>query len=113
MLRYIGDTFEVNPAGPPTDVKPKLFTALTDWELLNLPTKEILDITDRLHAQYGISAKYIEDALQPYLCQSDGKEKMFRRFNINSDLPPQYFVSATKHYSWPKAAGEPYDPSRS
>jgi len=103
MLSFIGDTFEITPAGP-DGTQPKLFKMLSDWELLNLPTKEILGITDRLHAEYGISAKFLEDALKPYLVQSAGKEKMMQKYNISPDKTPQYLISSTKHYSWPKSA---------
>jgi hypothetical protein len=105
MLNFIGDSFMVTPAGPPgTPAKP--LSELTDWELLNIPVSEILGIADRLHSEFGLSTEFLTDALEPYLVQSAGKEKMFKKYNINLDLPPQYLVSSTKHYSWPKSAGE-------
>lgn len=33
--------------------KPKLFTDMTNWELLNLKSNDILDIPDRLYQEYG------------------------------------------------------------
>lgn len=32
----------------------KLFSELSDWELLNLKSGDILDIPDRLYQEYGI-----------------------------------------------------------
>jgi hypothetical protein len=104
-LQWIADSFQVTIAYPPEERK--LLSELTNWELLNLPKHEILSMADNLHDQYGISPEFLSDALHPYLVQSAGMARLMQRFNITIEKPLLYFVSATKHYSWPKSAGEP------
>jgi hypothetical protein len=104
MLGFVGDSFKVTPAGP-ADTQPKLLKNFSNWELLNIPSQEVLSLADRLHLEYGISSQFLQAALEPYLVQSAGKEKMFEKFGVDLNKPPQYLVSSTKHYSWPKSAG--------
>ena len=101
-LAFIVDDFKVTTCDDPDT--PKLFRTLDKWSLLNLTTEVILEIPDRLHQQYGITSDFLASALSPYLAQTAGKEKLMQMYDI--DCEPQYFISNTKHYSWPKAAGE-------
>lgn len=100
-LHFISDSFEVDTCAEPR--QRKLLRDLDTWELLNLRVQDILDIADRLHSEYGITAKFLESALREYIVQSTGKEDLLSKFGI--DHPPQYLISNTKHYSWPKSAG--------
>ncbi|CZS94233.1 uncharacterized protein RAG0_04293 [Rhynchosporium agropyri] len=79
----------------------KLFTDLSTWELLNLRPKDVLDIPDRLCREYGVSSKFMEKVLLEHSIQQTGKDVLEREFDIK---PPQYFLSTTRHYSWPKGA---------
>ncbi|KAJ7325911.1 PLP-dependent transferase [Mycena albidolilacea] len=103
MLGFVSDGLKVTPAGP-ADTQSKLLKDFSNWELLNIPAQEVLSLADRLHLEYGISSQFLQDALEPYLVQSAGKEKMFEKFGVDLNKPPQYLVSSTKHYSWPKSA---------
>ena len=42
--------------------------------------------------------------LLEYSIQQTGKDVLEREFDLK---PPQYFLSNTRHYSWPKGAGMP------
>lgn len=100
-LNFISDSFEVETCAEPR--QSKLLKDLDTRELLNLRVQDILDVADRLHSEYGITSTFLESALGKYIVQSTGKEDLLLRFSINR--PPQYLISSTKHYSWPKAAG--------
>ncbi|KAF9769130.1 hypothetical protein IL306_013492 [Fusarium sp. DS 682] len=78
----------------------KAFTELSTWELLNLKPNTILEIPTRLTSEYAISATFLQAALHDYLIQTVGKEHVDQKFGITK--PAKFFVSATKHYSWPK-----------
>ncbi|KAE8153919.1 pyridoxal phosphate-dependent transferase [Aspergillus avenaceus] len=78
----------------------KLFAELSTWELLNLKPKTVLDLPEELHKQFGISSKFVDDALQQFNIQSTGKDILEREFEIKK--PMKYFLSNTRHYSWPK-----------
>uniref|UniRef100_A0A8H7XPX8 L-tyrosine decarboxylase C-terminal domain-containing protein n=1 Tax=Psilocybe cubensis TaxID=181762 RepID=A0A8H7XPX8_PSICU len=80
---------------------PVLLRDLDTWELLNLQPQEILSIPDRLRTQFGVSPTFLERALHPFSVQSIGKDSFEKKYGIE---PPQYLISSTKHYSWPKAA---------
>lgn len=73
------------------------------WELLNLKPSTVLDIPDRLANEYGISQTALGAALKDYSIQTLGKDKLEEKFGVKK--PAQFFVGATKHYSWPKGAG--------
>ncbi|KAF9526517.1 hypothetical protein CPB83DRAFT_837286 [Crepidotus variabilis] len=81
-----------------------LLSSLETWDFLNLRVKEILDIPAHLPEEYGISSKFLQDALQPYLVQTTGKDALERAWKL--ELPAQYLINNTKHYSWPKGAGK-------
>lgn len=55
-LANVGHAFKVTTC----DGISKLFTELSTWELLNLKSKTVLDLPDRLVNEYGIAPKYIE-----------------------------------------------------
>ncbi|KAG5762728.1 hypothetical protein H9Q72_009164 [Fusarium xylarioides] len=57
-------------------------------------------IPTRLTSEYAISATFLQTALHDYLIQTVGKEYVDQKFGITK--PAKFFVSATKHYSWPK-----------
>jgi hypothetical protein len=48
-LEFLSDRFVVETCLG----EPKLFTDMTNWELLNLKSNDILDIPDRLYQEYG------------------------------------------------------------
>jgi hypothetical protein len=100
-LEFIADDFMIRTSDRPDEEKK--FKSLSTWELLNLSGKEILDIPNRLSMKYHISTAFLSEAMKPYLVQSTGTEKILKEYNISE---PQYLVASTRHYSWPKSAGE-------
>lgn len=96
-LAFIADTFEIETCIKAT----KLLKDLTKWELLNLKPKEILDIPEKLYRQYHISSSFLDSVMQDYGIQSTSKGALEQEFGVG---PMKYFVSNTRHYSWPKAA---------
>ena len=99
-LSFIGDTFVIETCRGPK----KLFKDLSKWELLNLKVPTVLEIPDRLSVEYGISSKFLQDTMTKYGIQSVGLGPLERQYDI--DQPIQYMLSSTRHYSWPKSAGE-------
>lgn len=89
----------------------KLFKDLGNWELMNLRPEVILGMGDELHQRFGITSKFLEDALRPFSIQTTGKDVLEREFNITK--PTKYFLAQTRHYSWPKGGGRsfPFLPS--
>ena len=98
-LTFIATTFEIETRVGAT----KLLRDLTTWELLNLKPKVILDIPEKLYGQYHISPGFLNSVMQEYGIQSTSKSTLEREFGVG---PMKYFVSNTRHYSWPKATGE-------
>ncbi|KAH6843410.1 pyridoxal-dependent decarboxylase domain protein [Chaetomium sp. MPI-CAGE-AT-0009] len=78
---------------------PEEFLKLTEEQLLNLTPATVLAIPTRLGKEYSITPGFLQDALNPYLIQSTGKDELEKVFKIK---PGKFMVSATKHYSWPK-----------
>ena len=101
-LRFVADSYKVLTADNPSE--PQLLRDLDPWHLLNLPIPVILSMGEELHLQYGITPEFLASALSPYLVQTAGIEELIRKYDISA--PPQYLISNTKHYSWPKSAGE-------
>ncbi len=97
-LSFIATTFRVETCIGTT----KLLKDLTRWELLNLKPKATLDIPERLYIQYHISPAFLNSVMHDYGIQSTGKGALEQEFGVG---PMKYFASATRHYSWPKAAG--------
>lgn len=100
-LAFIAKDFVIEPCVGPE----KLLQDLSVWELLNLKSKTILDIPERLYSQYHIAPGFLEDVMQKYGIQSIGKQALEKEFDIHNS---RYFASNTRHYSWPKAGGEHY-----
>ena len=98
-LYFIADSFKVEPCAG----SEKLFKDLSTWELLNLKPRTILDIPERLYSQYYISPAFLDSVLKQYGIQSTSKTSLENAFGIREI---KYFVSNTRHYSWPKAAGQ-------
>ncbi|WP_194189782.1 tyrosine decarboxylase [Clostridium chrysemydis] len=69
------------------EVTPELVEGKTEWELLNMPTKEILDLVES-----------VPDKLD------DLKENSARGCGKKIEKLGKWFVPQTKHYSWLKAA---------
>ncbi|KAI0323562.1 PLP-dependent transferase [Cubamyces sp. BRFM 1775] len=100
-LKFIAETFMVKGTCDKPDT-PHLLRDLTPWQLLNLTSDIVLGIADQLASQYGITSDFLGKALEPYLVQTTGKVKLMAMYDIKDE--PQYFISSTRHYSWPKAA---------
>ncbi|CAG7558667.1 unnamed protein product [Fusarium equiseti] len=97
-LQFIGDRFYASSCFH-SSAKTK-FKDLQGWDLLNLPSEVILDLPDQLNKQFGITSKFLESALNDYNIQTIGRELLEKEFNVAN--PIKYFVSKTRHYSWPK-----------
>ncbi|EPQ51982.1 PLP-dependent transferase [Gloeophyllum trabeum ATCC 11539] len=96
-LAFAYDTFRVQPCVG--DVK--FFKDCSVWDLLNLKPETVLGLPEQLTMQFGISSDFIAGALNAYDIQTVGKDAFIQKYDI---LQPHYFVSRTKHYSWPKGA---------
>ncbi|KOC16826.1 pyridoxal-dependent decarboxylase domain protein [Aspergillus flavus AF70] len=96
-LGFIADTFQVTTCVG----EEKLFKDLGVWELLNLRSDEILGMGDALYRQFGVTSKFLEEALRPFTIQTTGKDVLEREFRIQK--PIKYFLAQTRHYSWPKS----------
>ncbi|KAA1469663.1 PLP-dependent transferase [Dentipellis sp. KUC8613] len=80
----------------------KLLIDCDPWELLNLTPDEIVSLPARLSAEFGISPQSVHCIMRRYLIQTTGRHELEAYFGIQQ--PPQYVVSKTAHYSWPKGA---------
>ncbi|KAL9616077.1 MAG: hypothetical protein Q9160_009012 [Pyrenula sp. 1 TL-2023] len=78
----------------------KLFKDLDKWELLNLRPSTILDIPERLYAQFSISPGFLDSVINKYGIQSTSKGVLEKEFDV-PDM--NYYIANTRHYSWPKA----------
>ncbi|KZT22906.1 PLP-dependent transferase [Neolentinus lepideus HHB14362 ss-1] len=96
-LAFAYDTFIVQPLVGPA----KLFKNCSVWELLNLKPDTILGLPEQLTEQFGVSSEFLEQALTPYSVQTVGKDTYIQKYGLSQ---PAYFISRTKHYSWPKGA---------
>ncbi|KAJ4254500.1 hypothetical protein NW762_010099 [Fusarium torreyae] len=99
-LAFIGDKFMAPSCYHSTDKT--LFKDLKAWDLLNLRAEVILDLPNELNRQFGITSKFLESALNEFNIQTIGRAELEKRFGI--EKPARYFVSKTRHYSWPKGA---------
>lgn len=98
-LAFAASTFKIQPCLGPE----KLFKDLDAWELLNLKPSAILDIPERLYNQYHMSPGFLDSVMKKYGIQSPSKTALEKEFDSG---PMKYFVSNTRHYSWPKGAGK-------
>ncbi|EWZ40549.1 hypothetical protein FOXYS1_14235 [Fusarium oxysporum] len=97
-LQFIGDKFYATRCFHAS--KKTLFKDLQGWDLLNLRSEVILDLPNELNKQFGITSKFLESALNEFNIQTIGREVLEREFHVKN--PIKYFVSKTRHYSWPK-----------
>ncbi|KAE9407609.1 PLP-dependent transferase [Gymnopus androsaceus JB14] len=97
-FQFISDTFTVKTCQD----EEKLFASLNTWELLNLKLSTILEIPQRLFKEYGISPVYFNKVMNGYSIQTVSTKALESKFQITAH--PRYYVSSTKHYSWPKSA---------
>ncbi|MEH6611746.1 MAG: pyridoxal-dependent decarboxylase [Halioglobus sp.] len=78
---------------------------LDSWALLNLRIDDVLSLSPRIQADYGIAATVLKDAMQPYNVQTKGIAQFYQKFMPDLSLqPPVIMAPSTMHYSWPKAA---------
>ena len=96
----ISDTFKIKTSHGHL----QLLRDLEPWDLLNLPVDAILEIPERLYKEYAISSTYLEGVMEEYIIQSISKDTLMSKWGITDQ--PVMFVPSTKHYSWPKGAGE-------
>lgn len=73
----------------------------SSWQLLNLDCDEILSLSGKIKNICQVEEKFLYKVISPYLVQNVGLADFLKTHSINS---PKIIVSATKHYSWPKAA---------
>lgn len=99
-LEFVRDKFDIETC----QGAQKLFWDLTTWELLNLKPHAVLDIPDRLFQELGISNDFLSGVMNEFTIQSTGKDVLEKEFGI--DLPCQYMLATSRHYSWPKSGGE-------
>jgi glutamate/tyrosine decarboxylase-like PLP-dependent enzyme len=83
----------------------KALTALSTWELLNLPLDDILALSSRLATEFGIVDRdTVTRAVGKYSLQNLGIAGFTQRFlNRQGVGDPVVFVPGSKHYSFPKA----------
>ena len=98
-LAFISETFKMQPCVGGS----KLFKGFTTWELLNINSADILDIPERLYSQYHVSPVYLQSVMEAFGIQSISKDVLEKEFDIGS---MRYFLSNSRHYSWPKAGGK-------
>lgn len=77
--------------------------SLTLWELLNLEALTILNLPYYLQADYYIPEQVISDAVTPYSVQTIGINAILKKWKL--DQEPVFVASITRHYSFPKGAG--------
>ncbi len=89
----------------PNGSESKRLLDLDSWELLNLKTDDILQLSPDIQNKYGIDAAVLQTAISPYNVQVIGMAEFYHRF-LPGIRPEQPAVMApsTMHYSWPKAA---------
>ncbi|KAI1854573.1 hypothetical protein JX266_000691 [Neoarthrinium moseri] len=80
----------------------KLFSELSNWELLNLKPTDVLDLPDRLYQEHGISNSFLSSVMNKFTIQSTGKDVLEQEYT--NGKPAQYMLATTRHYSWPKGA---------
>lgn len=84
--------------------EPAILTELDTWTLLNLKGDDILQLSTRIHQEYGIPQDTINNALDKYSIQSLGFQEFSQRFLRDVPQSPAIMAPATMHYSWPKNA---------
>lgn len=79
------------------------FMNLSTWEMIKLNVETMLEIPTRLKVQYNITTDFLTNIMPKYSIQMVGKQPIKHQYQI---VPPNATESSTRHYSWPKAAGE-------
>ncbi|KAJ7043065.1 pyridoxal phosphate-dependent transferase [Mycena alexandri] len=105
-LEFVASTFgvrvyELDKATANMRPTNKLLVQCSSWQLLNLTADQVLGLPGRLSSEYGMSAAFVEKVMEKYIVQTLGKDALEAEFKI---APCRYLISATNHYSWPKAA---------
>lgn len=78
--------------------------SLSDWDLLNIPVDDALDLPQRFTRTCGIPERAVKAALDRFSVQQMGLLDFYR--TMLPDTPaPAMIVPATAHYSWPRGAG--------
>ncbi|KAF5319231.1 hypothetical protein D9619_008287 [Psilocybe cf. subviscida] len=98
-LAFISESFSIETCQGTS----KLLKDCTVWEMLNFKTRTILDIPERLNAEYRISPEFLSSTMSKYIIQTVNKDTVMQKWGITQQ--PAIIASSTKHYSWPKAAG--------
>lgn len=77
---------------------------LDAWDCVNLPVDEVLALPSRMVADYHVKKEDV-GLINAYTVQNLGYEAFRQRFLAAGQVgSPAVLVSATMHYSWPKAA---------
>lgn len=76
----------------------------TNWELLNLPIDEVLNLALKINLTYQIPIDTIGNVVNNYSIQELGLFEFYKKYLPDIDHAPISFAPSTKHYSWPKAA---------
>jgi len=89
----------------PNGHEQKKLLELSQWELLNLRTDDILSLSPAIQKKYNISAADLQSALASYNVQNVGMAEFYHRFLPDlTPTQPAIMAPSTMHYSWPKAA---------
>ena len=78
--------------------------SLDDWTIVNLPIDEILNIPNKIAAQYKIDISIVSATINNYTVQYIGYHDILSKHLPGISHTPVSLCSATRHYSWPKDA---------
>lgn len=78
--------------------------AMSDWDVLNIPIDDALDLPLRFTRTCGIPEDTVQAALDSYSVQQMGLLEFFKTM-LPKTPSPVFLVPATAHYSWPRGAG--------
>lgn len=92
----------VRTCSPNSKLKPVI--DLSDWEVLNLRSDDILDLPYRLKQEFAVEDEALNKALNMHSIQDIGFLRYWDKYLPNIKHVPTIFVPATMHYSWPKSA---------
>lgn len=89
----------------PNGHETKRLLDLDSWQLLNLRTDDILQLSPDIQSNFGIDATVLQTAIGPYNVQVIGMAEFYHRFLPDlSPEQPAIMAPSTMHYSWPKSA---------
>jgi glutamate/tyrosine decarboxylase-like PLP-dependent enzyme len=86
------------------DGKSVSLLSLDDWTIVNLPIDEILNIPNKIAAQYKIDIGIVSETIDNYSVQNLGYHDILSKYLAGITHTPVSLCSATRHYSWPKGA---------